>query len=106
MYCCRTASSSSPKHLGFVGLSLGNKPATTYLVFQAKNLVYFRGRGLIKFVSVTSVVKLHPQMLKICSFSEESCVNLVCFKIVVLTIQIKTKITTILKQTRIAQLAS
>ena len=50
----------SPKHLGFVGLPLGNKPATTYLVFQAKNLVYFRGRGLIKFVSVTSVVKLYP----------------------------------------------
>jgi hypothetical protein len=47
--CCRTASSFSPKR--FVGLSLGIKLATSYLVFQAKNLVYFRGRGLIKFVS-------------------------------------------------------
>ena len=53
----------SPKHLGFVGLNLENKLAllaTTYLVFQAKNLVYFRGRGLIKFVRVTSVLELDP----------------------------------------------
>ena len=43
---------------------------------------------------------------KVRSFEEDSYTNLVSFKIVVLSIQIKTKNTTILKETRFAQLAS
>ena len=43
---------------------------------------------------------------KVCSFQEDSCANLVSFKIVVHSIQIKTKSTTILKESRFAQLSS
>ena len=46
------------------------------------------------------------EMAKVRSFQLESCANLVSFKIVVLSIQIKTKNTTILKEMRFAQLSS
>ena len=54
-----------------------------------------------KFRVIFSIMK---NFGKVHSFYEDSCANLVSFKIVVLSIQIKTKSTTILNEMRFAQL--